>query len=1335
MRARPKVLQSNTQTRRQRGSSSKDLGYLAESGRHIHQPEGPLLEDLGGTMSGRSDSSRDEFSGFSARVTEVELRSAQIAQLYSQVYTGMIAAIVAACALAALLWNSVPHERLLLWTAVFLVVQIPRQFLLQRFHRKQPQGAELLPWGNWFLAGSVTTALLFGLSAVVIFPGDSFVHQCVLACFLGGFAASTAVAHAPLKECYVSSVLLTLLPLLGRFLYQGGESGFVLAAVGLAFAAALLGTGNSLHRMIATSIRLRYQRDEVIKDLQKAHAVLETRVTEGASELAKTEQRYERLIKSTDTGFVEIDFSGRVLKANEPYARMAGASRANEIIGRFVFDWTAPDALAENEGAVRLCSAQGNISDFETTYLRPDGSMARILIDATTEDREDGPSIVTLCRDITERKRIETALKESEEMFRLLSEQSLLSVAILQDGVYKYSNQAMSDLCEYSLEEILNWGPEEFLAVVHPEDRSLVMTQARMKQRGDPHQTTRYAFRIITKSGMTKWVEIYSKTIEFRGSPANLLTMLDVTEWKKAEEALLDSEATLRTLLQAAPIGIGEVSADRTLGWTNDLLCKMLDYSPEELAGQSARILYQSDEEFLRVGREKHPEVIRHGTGSVETRFRRKDGSVFPVLLSSSSVVRGDLSQGIVFTAMDVTERKRAEAQIRLNEERLQSLYDIARYKAETLQDLLDFTLDEAVKLVESKIGYIYLYDEEKKLFELNTWSKEVMKECEVAEPQTNYELDKTGFWGEAVRQRKPIVLNDFHAPNDLKKGYPEGHVPLHNFLTIPVFEGDKIVAVVGMANKDSDYDESDVRQLTLLMDSVWRIASAKGSELLQRRAATALEHAAEGVIITDTDGTIQYVNSSLERMTGYSQDELLGNNPRILKSGEQDRAFYEKLWRTIKGDDVWTGRFVNKRKDGNLYTEDATISPVRDAAGTITGFVGMKRDITEHLNLSRQLAHAQKMEAVGTLAGGMAHDFNNILQAILGYSDLILMKRGRGDPDRKKLEVIQQAARDGAELVSRILTFSRKAESKLRPVDLNEEIRKAQRLLRRTIPRMIDITLVLEENLPIIEADPGQMEQILLNLAVNAHHAMPDGGQLLIETSNVSLSDEYLRSHLGAKAGRYVLLSASDTGKGIETDVLERIFEPFFTTKPSGQGTGLGLSMVHGIVSQHGGHIRCHSEPGRGSCFKIYLPVSERELDSDLALTREMPAFGSETILLVDDDDRIRAMGTQMIEMGGYNVLTAKSGEEALDIHSLHKERIALVILDLNMPGMGGQKCLEELLRIDPDIKVLVASGYSSNGHAGEQVSSGARGFVNKPYDSKDILTAIRRVLDLGGL
>jgi PAS domain S-box-containing protein len=517
------------------------------------------------------------------------------------------------------------------------------------------------------------------------------------------------------------------------------------------------------------------------------------------------------------------------------------------------------------------------------------------------------------------------------------------------------------------------------------------------------------------------------------------------------------------------------------------------------------------------------------------------------------------------------------------------------------------------------------------------------------------------------------------------------------------------------------------------IIGAIRDVSERKRSEAELKRLFTAVEQAGESILITDPKGEILYANPAFESTTGYSVAEVIGKTANILNSGKQDEAVYEDMWSTIRRGQVWRGRFVNKKKDGSLYHETATISPMKDDAARVVNYVMVGRDVTSEIMLQKQLLQSQKMEAIGTLAGGIAHDFNNLLQAVLGCTDLLLMRRKADDPDRQKLEIIHHAAKDGADLISRILTFSRKAEAKTRPIDLNEEIRKAERLLRRTVPKMIEIKLALKDGVRVIDADPAQIEQVLLNLAVNAQHAMPEGGRIVIETSNAPLSDAYARAHIGAKPGQYVLLAVSDNGIGIRPEFIDRVFEPFFTTKAEGEGTGLGLSMVHGIVSQHGGHIRCYSEPDAGTSFKIYFPVSSTELLLDEFETREMPAFGTETILLIDDDDRVREMAREMIQEHGYKVLMARSGEDALEIYAGDKDDISLVILDLIMPGMGGKKCLKELLRIDPNVRVLIASGYSSDGLAKDEKRSEAKGFVNKPYDAKAILSAIRKVLDHG--
>jgi PAS domain S-box-containing protein len=472
-------------------------------------------------------------------------------------------------------------------------------------------------------------------------------------------------------------------------------------------------------------------------------------------------------------------------------------------------------------------------------------------------------------------------------------------------------------------------------------------------------------------------------------------------------------------------------------------------------------------------------------------------------------------------------------------------------------------------------------------------------------------------------------------------------------------------------------------------------------------------------------------VNPAFEVVSGYSRDEVMGRNPQIWKSGQHDRLFYKELWDTISRGGVWKGQIVNKRKDGALFTEEATISPVRSADGEIVNFVAVKRDITQEIQLRKQLIQAQKLESIGTLAGGIAHDFNNLLQVVLGYSEMLLMDEDRNDRGSQELKAIRHAAKRGAELVRQILTFSRKTETNPRPLNLNQQVHEAQKLLNRTIPKMIEVDLRLPEGLKAVNADPGQIEQILLNLSVNARDAMPDGGRLTIATHNVTLDEEYCQAHLDVNPGEYVMLEVSDTGHGMKRDVVDHIFEPFYTTKGLGEGTGLGLAMVYGIVTGHGGHITCESEPGRGASFKIYLPAIPSEEPLDIDKSGIMPAFGSETILLVDDEELIRDLGQKILQRNGYTVLTASDGREALEIYSKNKEEIALVILDLIMPAMGGKECLVELLKINPQVKTLIASGFVVNGPTRETIDAGAKGYVSKPFNVRALLKAVRSTLD----
>ncbi len=1074
---------------------------------------------------------------------------------------------------------------------------------------------------------------------------------------------------------------------------------------------AVLSMIRDVDEQVRAEERLRRSHEELDQRVQERTAKLEA-INEQLSwemserkqaelSLSESERRIRKLMDHSPMGIAVTDRSGEVKYLNQKFTELLGYTL--EDIPTLDQWWRLayPDQQYADHVRSAWLSSTESVTDtaaeaepVEREIRCKDGTIRIIDVRKTFIDTWAIHTFI----DVTEKKRQDQALFESEQMFRLLSEQSLMSVAVLQDGVYKYANQAMSDLCEYSIEQILSWKFEEFLEVVHPTDRSLVMEQSRKKQAGHPRQKTLYSFRIITRSGKTKWVEIYSKTVQFKGDTANLITMLDVTERITAEKAMRRSEERLRLAWQTSPDGLSiSTLQDGTYVDVNDGYTFITGYTSHEIVGKSAvdvGFWAHNDDRPLFVD-----QLNRHGrVRNFETTLRRKDGKTRAILISAGLMTLGGV-QHLLAVTKDVEDLKRSEAALRESEQKYRLLADNGSdviwivdldlritYISPSVERLSGWSVDEYLALKPSD----YLTPSSLNLAANFLKSEVAIQQTADLDPNRviTIELEqyrKTGetFWSEVSARF------------------------LYN-------EAGNVSGVIG-----STRDITDRR---------------RSQEQLQRLFA-AVQQAGETIMITEPDGVILYVNPAFENTTGWPIAEVIGRRAEILKIGKHNKTFYEEMWSTMRRGEVWRGRFTNQKRDGTLYEETATISPIKDESDRITNYVIVARDVTSEVMLQRQLLHAQKMEAVGAMAGGIAHDLNNMLQVVLACSDLLLIKKRSRDPDSKKVEMIRKAALDGADLVARILTFSRKGEFKTRPVDLNSEIREAQKLLHRTMPRMIETKFVLADDLKIIHADPAQVKQVLLNLAVNSQHAMPEGGKLIIETTNASLSDEYLRPFTGALPGHYVLLTVSDTGIGIRADLMDRIFEPFFTTKIEGEGTGLGLAVVHGIVSQHGGYIRCHSELGLGTTFHIYWPVSEHEFMPETTRIREIPAFGSETILFVDDDDGVRETGRQILEMSGYRMLAARSGEEALEAYKNNSEKISLVILDLIMPGMGGSRCLEELLRINPAVKIIVASGYSSNGLVRDETARGARGFLSKPYDAKEILTAIRTVLDKGTL
>ena len=501
------------------------------------------------------------------------------------------------------------------------------------------------------------------------------------------------------------------------------------------------------------------------------------------------------------------------------------------------------------------------------------------------------------------------------------------------------------------------------------------------------------------------------------------------------------------------------------------------------------------------------------------------------------------------------------------------------------------------------------------------------------------------------------------------------------------------------------------------------------------RKLWWAVEQSADIVIITDRNGTIEYVNPAFESLTGYPREEAIGKNPRILKSGLQEPELYRELWATVLAGKVFRGTLANRKKNGELFYLEKTITPVRGADGEVTHFISNDRDITEQRRLEAQLLQAQKMDAIGKLAGGVAHDFNNLLMIISAYAELTLDALTPEHPLRSNLQEIMTAARRAADLTRQLLAFGRKQVQALQLLDLNPIVEEIGKMLPRLIGEDIRFVFVPGTSLGKIKADRVQMEQVLMNLAANARDAMPRGGSLVIETGVAEVDEAYLQRHSMVPPGRYVVLTVSDTGEGIPAEHQPHIFEPFYTTKEEGKGTGLGLATVYGIVKQSQGYIWVYSEAGHGTTFKIYLPqVSQQGQELRPGRKQDDCLTGTETILLVEDEQAVRHSAREFLTRQGYTVLEAGNGEDALRTAREYAGPIALMVTDVVMPNLSGASLAEILSRERPEMKNLFVSGYAEATILRHGIIDVKGCFLQKPFTLRDLARKVRQVLDILG-
>lgn len=781
-------------------------------------------------------------------------------------------------------------------------------------------------------------------------------------------------------------------------------------------------------------------------------------------------------------------------------------------------------------------------------------------------------------------------------------------------------------------------------------------------------------------------------------------------------------------ILNATPGAIIGFDENRLITFANPATERITGWGPQDLQGMDLhRQLHGASPDDRPKTAEQCSicQAIENQQSSQgETQFKRKDGTLFPVEYSTEPYFVAGVYAGGVLSFNDTTERLAAQEELRQSEEQFRHLFKNAPV-ALWLEDFsavkifLDELQAKGITADDLNAHFIAHPEDLFKCMELVKINDVNQATLDLHRAQTIEEL--TNSLAETLTDDGVVVFRQEMV------ALAKGESGTEAMTSIKTVDGE-VRHVMFKVFRDMTRDNWDTSYLAFT-----DLTEFRRIEKLNTRLATAIEQSGDNIIITDQDGTIEYCNPAFEKITGYSREEAKGQTPRMLKSGNLDDLFYQNLWETITAGKVWVGSFINRRKNGELFEEEGSISPVFDNKGNIVNFVSVKRDVTRQLELERRLVQSQKMEAVGQLAGGVAHDFNNILHAMLGHLEFAQDENTTTEDLHTELQMLRSGVDRASQLTRQLLAFSRRQVLELKNIDPNDLIAQLLKMVRRVIGEDIELDFRPGNINHDIHVDTGQIEQVLLNLCLNARDAMPEGGTLRIETQREVVSEEFVSAHTWADAGPHIMISVSDNGVGIDPKIMAQIFEPFFTTKERGRGTGLGLATVYGTVKQHGGMILVESKIGEGTTFKILLPTAERLTDANAAKEQQkLPSpGGTETILLAEDDDAVRNVINRVLTRAGYQVIEAQDGQEALTIFTAYADQIDLALLDMVMPMMGGAEVAREIQAKRPAVKILFNTGYSEDTVRGRISPNSQAPLMMKPHDPRSLLECIRKLLD----